>query len=224
MTNEILLQNIETMRKEHGFNKVGDFETQKINVSTGYFSRLTKMPENFPPMDVMLKLSETFGVSIDVLVKTDIRAMGKNSRLIQKYIEKLKDKTIQGDMKWEEIHTINALSKIEINRKKKCPYKIYINHNPVAARYGDEQRVYVQPLIFEGKYEEGHNVQRMEYQIYIAKGKGLNENRTVICYSDLVIDIIRDSIYELVQFIGRNLIDTQMDEKAIEAVQDFLKM
>lgn len=224
-TNQILLQNIDTLRQERGLNKMGDFEANIVGVSAGYFSRLKNTPEAFPSIDVLSKLAELFGVSMDVLINIDIRAMGKNSRLIQNFIDKLKTDTIEGKINWIEERTIFTLHKIPMERKIQCPYDVFINSNPAVAKYDEEQEVILQPLVFEGTTPTENSFKSVGYEISLRKRKNNHKQKnSVICYSDLVPETICASIFELVQYIGRDLQDIPIEDETIEAIQGFMKM
>lgn len=224
-TNQILLQNLDTLRQEQELYKMGDFEANIVGVSVGYFSRLKNTPEVFPSIDVLSKLAELFGVSIDVLINIDIRAMGKNSRLIQNFIDKLKTDTIQGKINWREERTIFALRKILVERKIQCPYNVFINSNPAIAKYDEEQEVILQPLVFEGTDSKGDLFKLVGYEISLRKRNNNRKQKiAVICYSDMVPETISASIFELAQYIGRNLQDMPIEDETIEAIQKFMKM
>lgn len=223
--NEILLQNIDALRQERGLKKMGDFEANIVGVSAGYFSRLRNTPDVFPSVDVLSKLAELFGVSIDVLINIDIRTMGRNSRLIQNFIDKLKTDTIQGKVNWTEEHTIFALRKILVERKVSCPYDVFKNSNPAIAKYDEEQEIILYPLMFEGTTPTGDFFNSVGYEISLRKkNKNCKQESTVICYSDMVPETIRASILELVKYIGRDLQDMSIEDATIEAIQDFMKL
>lgn len=124
---------------------------EKVGVSVGYFSRLSKTPDTFPAIDVLSNLSHMMGISIDVLISIDLQRMGKNSRLLQAFIDKLKIDTVQGKLRWTVQPTVLASSKVTVPRDIPCPYKTYMADNPVYAKYKDDQEVVIQPLMFEKK-------------------------------------------------------------------------
>lgn len=219
MNNSVLIQNIETLRQEHEM-KIGELE-EKVGVSVGYFSRLSKTPDTFPAIDVLSKLSHIMGISIDVLIRIDLQGMGKNSRLLQAFIDKLKIDTVQGKLRWTVQPSVFALSKVAVPRDIPCPYNTYIAGNPVYAKYKDDQEVVIQPLMFEKPKGAEPPEQYQGYRISLRKS-GSRENYKTVCYSDLVFESIRASIFELAQFISRDLQDIDIQDEAISAIEKYL--
>lgn len=62
--NSLFLANVEHMRKQRG-EKVGEVENA-VEVSTGYFARLSKNPNTLPGAEVLIKLALHFDISIDI--------------------------------------------------------------------------------------------------------------------------------------------------------------
>lgn len=144
--------------------------------------------------------------------------------MIQNFIDKLKTDTIEGKINWIEERTIFTLHKIPMERKIQCPYDVFINSNPAVAKYDEEQEVILQPLVFEGMTSSENSFKSVGYEISLRKRKNNHKQKTsVICYSDLVPETICASIFELVQYIGRDLQDIPIEDETIEAIQGFMK-
>ena len=87
-----LMNNITTLIKEKNI-KIGELENS-VGISTGYLSKMAK-PENesMPGIDLIWKLAEKLGVSVDMLVGGDFSKSNDNLFYLVKFLHELKLET-----------------------------------------------------------------------------------------------------------------------------------
>ncbi len=220
--NEIFLNNIDCLRQEHGYTKMGEFETNVLGLSTGYFSRLRNIPDSLPSADLLLKLSDIFNVSIDILLSADIREIGKNNKLILRFLEELIRDTIDEKIVWERENYPFKNRKIPIDRKNEVTYDTIPNGDKLLTEYAHKV-ICIIPVLFEGIYEE-KPFQIQGYQMVFRNPKEINKRNlhNNICFSDTVIEPIRKKIYELVHCIERKSTDMPLSDLVIQEITELL--
>lgn len=145
ISNAIFISNIEFRRNELGI-KIGDLE-KSVEVSTGYFSRLSKSPETLPNIDLALKVSYALNISLDLLLRIDLKALSSSEQLVYNYLCKIRDDTISGKIEW--IHTSEILDIREADiahSKKKYGFKAYTNGSVDYVDLTETQRLQIKPL------------------------------------------------------------------------------
>lgn len=219
ISNEILLCNINSLCRETN-RKKSEIE-EEVGVSSGYFARLSKTPSTFPIVDVLLKLSEIFGVNIDLLLKQNINSMGQNNRMIYKLVTMLCQRTIDGDIQWKELSSICSLGEIKYEREFPSDYKMYLNDNPYEAKMDDGLIIGIQPLKFKLQKNSKNKVKSATgYELYYSSG----DKRDSICFSDLVDPLTRVSIEELASYIAREIQDVQIPNvETLDIIKSLLK-
>lgn len=96
------LQNIQILAKRRKM-KVGELEA-KIGVLPGYLSRLSKNEKKtLPPIDVVVKIAEAFGVSVDDLTQLKYETLSDNENYYYEFISKLISDTQNGKLLWDSI-------------------------------------------------------------------------------------------------------------------------
>ena len=81
--------------------RVGELE-RLIGVSTGYLSRTARDNSTKKlSIDVVWKLARLFGVDIRTLVETNLSVPKRNSDMVIKFLDKLCEQTISGDIIWK---------------------------------------------------------------------------------------------------------------------------
>ena len=81
--------------------RVGELE-RLIGVSTGYLSRTARDNSTKKlSIDVVWKLARLFGVDIRTLVETNLSVPKRNSDMVIKFLDKLCEQTISGEITWK---------------------------------------------------------------------------------------------------------------------------
>lgn len=103
-----LMNNITTLIKEKNI-KIGELENS-IGISTGYLSKMAK-PENesMPGIDLIWKLAEKLGVSVDLLVGGDFSKSNDNLFYLIKFLHELKNETDIHGINWSRFSSYEAI-------------------------------------------------------------------------------------------------------------------
>ena len=94
--------------------KVGDLE-RAVHISSGYLSRLKKT-DGLPNGDIMISLSQYFGISLDYLVFCDISKISDDDKLIIDFIKGVIEDTKSKKMQWEKAINDNSLNQYDKER------------------------------------------------------------------------------------------------------------
>lgn len=103
-----LMNNITTLIKEKNI-KIGELENS-VGISTGYLSKMAK-PENesMPGIDLIWKLAEKLGVSVDMLVGGDFSKSNDNLFYLVKFLHELKLETDVHEITWSKFSSYDAV-------------------------------------------------------------------------------------------------------------------
>lgn len=92
---------IYAIAKEKGV-KIGDLE-KEANVSTGYLSKLNKEENtSSPSIELLLAVARVLGVTIDMLIYSEYEGLSSNERYMLKFLDKLINDTLSGELQWEK--------------------------------------------------------------------------------------------------------------------------
>ena len=92
---------IYAIAKEKGV-KIGDLE-KEANVSTGYLSKLNKEENtSSPSIELLVAVARVLGVTIDMLVYSEYEGLSSNEKYILKFMDKLVNDTLSGELQWEK--------------------------------------------------------------------------------------------------------------------------
>jgi len=98
--NSILVSNVTHLTKKYGMH-FGDLEAA-IGLSAGYISRTAKTDSKKKmSIDVVWKISKLFEIDIKSLIERDLSVPERGVDILVKFIEKLTNKTIAGEITWE---------------------------------------------------------------------------------------------------------------------------
>lgn len=104
---------IYAIAKEKGV-KIGDLE-KEAGVSTGYLSKLNKEENtSSPSIELLVAAAQLLGVTIDMLVYSDYEDMSPNEKYVLKFLDRLVDDTLSGELQWEK-ETKNQLLNVGCN-------------------------------------------------------------------------------------------------------------
>ncbi|MCD7825245.1 MAG: helix-turn-helix domain-containing protein [Clostridiaceae bacterium] len=93
------IDNIYALAKKKGL-KIGEME-ERAGVSKGYLSRINKEDSTAnPPIDFLVSIAEQLEVSVDFLLMYSDADLNKNEAFIIEFVDRLSQKTIQGDIDW----------------------------------------------------------------------------------------------------------------------------
>lgn len=213
--NTTFLNNIETLRNSRGM-KIGDLE-KELGVSTGYFSRLAKKPENLPGIDLIVKASGLFKISLDTLILIDISVLGADDRRILSFLRQVKSKTAHGVMEWK-LDTSNLAFRVGVTFQDggpfKHPYETRSNGSPFVAKYDDNISIEIRPivLICEGSPYE-------YYEMYLIK----DLNKIPFCSTNMIHPLIQATMNELISIVAKSHSNRKLSDDARNIVDDLLK-
>lgn len=93
------LNNVRLVAERKNIN-IGELE-EKAEVSTGYFSRLSKEGNNTSiSVDIASAVAKSLGTSVDLLIDGDYSAIGENERFVIDFIQSMIQKTENGTEDW----------------------------------------------------------------------------------------------------------------------------
>lgn len=123
-----VIKNLMTLVQNSGM-KVGDVE-KKLGVSAGYLSRLSKKEnESALSAEFIWKISQLFGVSVVTLVKEDLGQEDKMIGYMRKFIGRLTQKTLSGELEWTPI-TVSQINNMLMGTcKMEFPVDFYRDAN-----------------------------------------------------------------------------------------------
>ena len=75
---------------------------EKVGVAGSFFSRARK-GDSRADAEVLMKIADELGVSLDVLMKCDMTALGKNEQLILDTIYKVTQETLAEKVEWKQV-------------------------------------------------------------------------------------------------------------------------
>lgn len=97
-----LMNNINTLIKDKNI-KIGELENS-IGISTGYLSKMSKAEnESMPGIDLIWKLAQKLGTSIDMLVGGDFERSNDNLFQLIRLLDKMKKDTEMHNIEWKRI-------------------------------------------------------------------------------------------------------------------------
>lgn len=236
-----LMNNITTLIKEKNI-KIGELENS-VGISTGYLSKMAK-PENesMPGIDLIWKLAEKLGVSVDMLVGGDFSKSNDNLFYLVKFLHELKLETDVHEITWSKFSGYDAV-KDPLDLPEwddlECNVEEKIVTSNITDRYVslfDSQRnlkatkenfyAFVDTLhivLLFKCIETVENEEKVVYELYSATDNGPSDNYIIPLCSTLEKDgalfFALSDFYECVQ---RHDKDIQLRESARKAIGDFL--
>ncbi len=105
-------ENIRFLLKEKSDVKIGQIE-KKASVSPGYMSRLEKASNTSEPsVEFLVTAAKMLGVSLDVLLLTDMVEMNPTEKYLANLIQKLNQDTIDDKLEWNR-ESDDSLNRLE---------------------------------------------------------------------------------------------------------------
>lgn len=97
--NTIMMRNITFLTKR---NRIGIGELEKIlGISTGYISRTAKGNSGKKmSIDNVWRIARLFGVELHALLETDLQVPNKNTELLSRFLDKLRQETEDNKITW----------------------------------------------------------------------------------------------------------------------------
>lgn len=97
-----LMNNINTLIKDKNI-KIGELENS-IGISTGYLSKMSKADnESMPGIDLIWKLAQKLGTSVDMLVGGDFGRSNDNLFQLIRVLDKMKKDTDLHNIEWRRV-------------------------------------------------------------------------------------------------------------------------
>lgn len=95
----LCLSNIRELLKESDI-KIGRIE-KEANCQPGYMSRLEKKTNNTDPsLEFLITAAKMLGISLDVLLFTDLKELSPTEKYLIAFIQKLKTDTLENKLNW----------------------------------------------------------------------------------------------------------------------------
>lgn len=134
----IWAENITYLAKEKGI-KLMDL-AKDVDVTVSFFSRARKGDSRADAV-VLSNIAERLGVSLDLLMKVDLSAMGESEKLIAKSLNKMLQDTVSEKIRWERFrqHDSKALGS---DGNPRFPFMVVTDVDPGERVYME----YTQPL------------------------------------------------------------------------------
>lgn len=97
--NSLLVKNIAYLTKKNGIG-IGDLE-RILGISAGYISRTAKGSSGKKmSIDNVWKIARLFGVELRALIETDLQIPNKNTELLARFLDKLRQQTEDNKITW----------------------------------------------------------------------------------------------------------------------------
>lgn len=214
-SNDAFLRNIDVRRNELNY-KVGDLE-KKLNVSPGYFSRLSKNSESLPNTELVMKASEVLDISMDILLKYDLLGITKTDKYLNVFIRKLLEDTIAGRVEWiEEKSIIDQIPMESSDSEKFYGEAAYTYGVLFKTQVKKEEWFTIRPLFFERKTGR-YNFLELRLRDDISKYPSL------ICSSCKTHNCNQTAMNELYNYIFRKREDFKLSSKVKNSIESYLK-
>lgn len=215
ITNTLFLGNIEFIRKKYN-EKVGDLE-RAIEVSIGYFARLSKNPKTMPGAEVLMRVAMHYRVSIDCLLLHNIEAFTEQDDMFLKFIDKIKTQTTDGNISWYRVNNMLSSQRLELNSM--FPHRNTVYTNGVTYEYtlSNGSKTKIIPITGVDFSEErfgGFELMVMD----VTSDKWLP-----VCTTDLVNDMIKMELRNLYMMIVVKESQYSVDNDTKNYLLDFLK-
>ncbi|MCI6921472.1 MAG: helix-turn-helix domain-containing protein [Lachnospiraceae bacterium] len=212
--NSLFLANVEHMRKQRG-EKVGEVENA-VEVSTGYFARLSKNPNTLPGAEVLIKLALHFDISIDALLLYNLSAMSEEEEMIAKYIGKLRDGTAHGIINWKVENELLSARKLQLISAFPHKGDVFTNGATYISNLSDGSCVKIIPISGVDFAEERFG----GFELMVKEANAVSW--FPICATDLVSDMLKMDLKNLYMIIMSRRSQFSMDEGAKNYMLRFL--
>ncbi len=97
---KLMLDNISYLLSKRDM-KIGELES-RADVSTGYLARLSKDENSKPGVELVMKMADALGVSIDSLLQHDYRSLTPTESYLLKFLGKLRTDTLNDKLDWQK--------------------------------------------------------------------------------------------------------------------------
>lgn len=181
--------------------KIGDVEN-RVGVSAGYFSRLSKEAnQTLPSLETICNIADLLNVSIDALLYLDLNEMGAQDKLVSDFILRLIDKTTSGKLLW----TRGDSNTIYVDIQNFDGHPLYEE-----IEYKEGDRIDYDDPLYKFKYNtifrNGGDIVGEFYEVYLEEEKAkLYIVKTAIINYSIVDDGITDVSYELFIYADNEL-------------------
>lgn len=234
-----IIKNINSLAILNGIN-IGDLEI-KSGVSVGYFSRLKKNSAQKIPIEMLIKVSEILGISIDALIKDDIKQKNDRETMLRSFIDKLYNDTENGKLYWEpyklgtEESTLDEddqyndiITVQDLIRVYGCHSQVNMKFVPMSTSFVaelKEQNAYV--VLNSGGYAKGESADEpfgsiekpYSYEIYIRK----NCETNYLCSTYELFGYTRVLIGQLYNLIKNKNSKIVLNDTTKSTIEDYLQ-
>ncbi len=213
-TNSMFLANVDYVRKQKG-EKVGELE-KAVEVSTGYFARLSKNPETMPGAEVLIKIALHYGVPIDCLLLYSYSTYTEEEKILSDYIEKIISWTMNGWIKWEKTDRVMAMRQPEINSLFPHRMPVYQNGMTYMCELKDGSKTKITPISSGG----GGEIVWWGYELTVYDSS--TQKWLPICATDLVSDMMQMRLKNLYMTVGLKESQFSVDGDTKDFITRFL--
>lgn len=181
--------------------KIGDVEN-KVGVSAGYFSRLSKEDNQaIPSLETICNIADLLNVSIDALLYLDLNEMGAQDKLVSDFILRLIDQTTSGKLLW----TRGDKNTVYVDIQNWDDHPLYEE-----VEYKDDDFIDYNDPLYKFKYNtvfrNAGDILGEFYEVYLEEEKAkLFIVKTAITNYSIIEDGITDISYELFIYVDKEL-------------------
>ncbi len=236
-----LMNNIIFLIKEKGL-KIGELENA-VGISTGYISKMTKADnESMPGIDLIYKLAQKFGVSVEALVNGDFNKSNDNLLFLIKFLHFLEEDI---DLHRDEWISFGAYEELQ--------EKYAFDDIPMTTRTLEvDMKGYPSEMKFESQFQRDVNLtvtrenfcgfvttigiallfkltnrsteeKKNEYELYVIKDGGPGDEQLIPICSSLDSDgEIAPYIADLYNCLVKHSRDLQVTEEARSIINKYL--
>lgn len=215
LKNNLFLLNVEYIRKKKN-EKIGDLE-KAIEVSAGYFARLSKNSETLPGVEVLAKISTHYNVSIDTLLLQYIPESYETNDMIAKYVHKIYLWTNEGRLLWQRTDQVLSVEKIQYDSMFPHKQKVYTNGYIYECDLNDGSKIKVMPIWGEEFKKNPYG----EYELTIMDGQ--SREWMPVCASHLTNNTLKMELSRLYNLIYLKEGQFFINSSVKKHISDFLK-
>ncbi len=206
---------------------------KRIDVSAGYLVKLRNDDtRKNVTADIMIKISEVLGVSIDYLCKVDCDGLTRDEINVLSFFEKIKKNTLNNKYKWKEedaeyIQLGQGLIGGAISRNNEYGHTFYVSafRNKVIDPVDESYYAEIQDNIyFVIVSVSGETSRTPELESYIVKYVGKRFETSKVCATcngqPTKLDSALKDLYKVAEESGKKI---ELDEKTSKFISDFIR-
>lgn len=235
---ERIVKNIVSLAVLNKIN-IGDLEKDS-GVSIGYFSRLKKNSAQKIPIEMLIKVSDILNISIDALLKDDIKKQNDREKMLRDFIDRIIKDTEAGSLYWESYKLGTEESTLEEGDQyndiitAQDLIRVYGCHSQVNMKFVPTSTAYVAELedvnsyviILKGGYSKRESyddpleslIKPDSYEVYLRK----NCETNYICSTYELFGYVRIMIGQLYTMINTKNSKIVLNDFTKDTIEKYL--